>query len=140
MGKIKIELLTTNQIIAINKAVVTRQKQQHIVLNKDKIESALSAAYYPGDYPFQYGRIAKVAGALCYFITKAHAFLDGNKRTAGIAATVLMEINGYELRYPLDEKKEINDFAEMIDHAAANKVTKDQLIKWFDQHKQIHSK
>ena len=68
-----------------------------------KVESALAAAFYPGDYPFQYGGIAKVAGAVCYFLTKAHAFFDGNKRTAGIAA--------------------------------ANRLSKEELIKWFEKHK-----
>lgn len=137
MGKKRIELITVSQVVEINKQIVSRERQQHTCLNRDKIESALAAAFYPGDYPFQYGGIAQVAGAICFFITKAHAFLDGNKRTAGIAATVFMEINGYDLVYPINVKKNINKFAEIIDDAAANKITKNQLIDWFEQHKRI---
>lgn len=137
MPKKQIELLTTKQSIFINKEIVTQQRQQHVCLSQDKLESAIAAAFYPGDYPFQYGGIAKVAGALCYFLTKAHAFLDGNKRTAGIAATTFMAINGYELIYPINEKKGINQFAEIIDGAASNHISKDQLITWFDQHKKV---
>src|SRR5580658_8265436 len=99
MKKKKIEILSTEHVIEINKQIVAEQHQKHICLNEDKVDSALAAALYPGDYPFRYGGIAKVAGALCYFLTKAHAFFDGNKRTAGIAATSFMEINGYELIY-----------------------------------------
>jgi death-on-curing protein len=135
----KIELLTVDQIIFMNKKIVAQEKQRYVCLDKDKIDSALAAAFYPGNYPFQYGGIAKVAGALCYFLTKAHAFLDGNKRTAGIAATVFMDLNHYQLIYPIDEKNDINEFADIIDHAAANKISKDQLITWFDRHKRPHS-
>lgn len=135
MSSNKIELLTVSQVIDINKQIIAREKQKHICLSQEKIDSALAAAFYPGDYPFRYGGIAKVAGALCYFLTKAHAFLDGNKRTAGIAATVLMEINGLQLIYPFNEKKGTNKFADMIDDTAASKIKKDQLIEWFDRHK-----
>ena len=100
-----------------------------------KVESALAAAFYPGDYPFQYGGIAKVAGAVCYFLTKAHAFFDGNKRTAGIAAATFMHLNGFNLAYPIDAKKNINEFATRIDDAAANRLSKEELIKWFEKHK-----
>lgn len=69
-------------------------------------------------------------------MTKAHGFLDGNKRTTGIASTVLMELNGYQLVYPWDIKKDTNKFAEIIDNTAANLTSKDELIHWFDLHKQ----
>lgn len=136
--KTKIEVLTVSQIININKQIIAREKQKHVCLNEEKVDSALAAAFYPGDYPFRYGGIAKVAGALCYFLTKAHAFLDGNKRTAGIAATVFMEVNGLTLIYPFNEKKGTNKFANIIDDTAASKVTKEQLIIWFDHHKRPH--
>lgn len=42
-------LLTTAQVIKINKLIVAAQRQQHVCLNKDKIESALAVAFYPGD-------------------------------------------------------------------------------------------
>ncbi len=135
MRKNKVQILTIEHVIDINKQIVSQQKQKHVCLNEEKIDSALAAAFYPGDYPFRYGGIAKVAGALCYFLTKAHAFLDGNKRTAGISATVFMGLNGYQLVYPWNIKKDTNQFAEIIDQAAANHVSKDELIEWFDRHK-----
>ena len=61
------------------------------------------------------------------------------KGKAGIAATVFMELNHYQLFYPFNLKKDTNEFADIIDHAAANKISKDQLITWFDHHKQSHS-
>lgn len=134
----KIYLLTVSQIVDMNKDILAREKQRHVCLSQEKIDSALAIAFYPGDYPFRVGGVAKVAGALCYFLTKAHAFLDGNKRTAGIAATVFMKINGFQLIYPFDEKKGTNTFADMIDDTASSRITKDQLIEWFDRHKRLH--
>lgn len=122
------------QVIALNKEIVELARQKHLC-DKGKVESAVHAAYYPGNYPFQYGGIASVAGALCYFLTKAHGFFDGNKRTAGIAATVFMHINGYDLRYYYDVKKEENEFADLIDSVAANKISKEEMIEWFERKK-----
>jgi len=69
------------------------------------------------------------------FFSKAHAFFDGNKRTAGISATVFMAFNGFELKYPYDLEKNNNKYAEIIEAVSCNKITKSQLITWFDHHK-----
>lgn len=135
MRKKRIELLTANQVVQINKEVTSLEKQRHFCLDVGKVESALAAAYYPGSYPFQYGGVAQVGGALCYFITKAHAFFDGNKRTAGIAATTFLALNNYLLRYPFNIKTGKDDFADIINDTAANTIGKEQIIDWFEGHK-----
>jgi death-on-curing family protein len=140
MSKNQIELLTVDHVIAINKIIVANEKQRHVCKDPGKVESALAAAFYPGNYPFQYGGIACVSGALCYFLTKAHAFFDGNKRTAGITAVTFMALNQHSLCYPLNIKTGLNEFADIIDNVAASKITKDQLIKWFDSHKVANEK
>lgn len=93
----KIKLLLLDDILEINREICVTVKQQSVCMDKGKVESALGATFYPGDYPFQYGGIPKVAGALCYFLIKAHAFMDANKRTAALAATLFMDLNGYEM-------------------------------------------
>src|SRR3990167_7376802 len=131
----KIKLLSFYDILEINQEICVTVKQQSVCMDHTKIESALGAAFYPGDYPFQYGGISKVAGALCYFLIKAHAFMDANKRTAALAATLFMDLNGYELIYPLKIKSGITIFTDVIEKTAASHMSKDQLIKWFDDHK-----
>lgn len=44
-----------------------------------KVESAVSSAFYSGSYPFAHGGIGRVAGALCFYLDKCHAFFDGKK-------------------------------------------------------------
>ncbi len=130
-----ITLITPGQVISLNHKVCAQQQQNHVCANPGKVESAVATAFYPGSYPFQHGGIAKMAGALCYYLTKAHAFFDGNKRTAGIAASTLMLLNGYDLTYTIDEKKNHNAFAEIIDNCAASIKSKEDVMAWFECHK-----
>ena len=40
---------------------------------------------------------AALAAAYCYGISRNHAFIDGNKRTALLAAELLLQLNGWRL-------------------------------------------
>lgn len=134
----KIKLLSLEDILEINREICAIVKQQSICMDKGKVEGAIGAAFYPGDYPFQYGGISKVAGALCYFLIKAHAFMDANKRTAALAATLFMDLNGYELIYSPKIKSSVTAFTDVIEKTASSHMSKDELITWFDHHKHSH--
>ena len=69
----KIIAPTALAIIRTNKFCCAQNMQQSVLLDRGKIESALSTAFYPGSEPFQNGGVAKLAGALCFYLTKAHA-------------------------------------------------------------------
>jgi death on curing protein len=131
----KIQLLDAEHVLTINQAVCAQEKQPSRCRSHHALESALGAAYYPGVYPFQYGGLASVAGALCYFLTQAHAFIDGNKRTAGIASAILLDINGYELCYPIDLRKNHNAWVDIIEKVAQSAVSKETLMRWYERHK-----
>ncbi len=130
-----IVLPTVEAVIGTNKIICEDGGNLHQCLDSGKIESAISSAFYPGIYPFAHGGLAKVAGALCFYIVKAHAFLDGNKRTGALTAIAFLNIHGLDLQYPLDIKKNINGLAEIIDACAASKVTQEDLKNWFEAHK-----
>lgn len=134
-----IKLLSLNHILEINREICTAVRQQSVCMDKRKIEGALGAAFYPGDYPFQYGGIPKVAGALCYFLIKAHAFMDANKRTAALASTIFLDLNSYELIYPSKNEDGVTAFTDIIEKTASSYIHKDQLISWFDQHGCSHA-
>lgn len=42
--------------------------------------------------------LAEIAAAYAYGIAKAHAFVDGNKRTALVTALTFLRLNGYDMR------------------------------------------
>lgn len=115
--------------------ICEEQSNPHTVLRENGIESAIHSAFYPGSPPFAHGGIAKLAGTLCYYLTKAHVFMDGNKRTAALTAVSFLNDHGWDISYPYDEQKDINALAEMVDACAASTISKEEVIAWFDTHK-----
>ncbi len=87
---------TLESVIEVNQIVCSEGGNPHKCLNTGKIESAISSAFYPGSYPFSHGGLVKVAGALCFYLVKAHAFLDGNKRTGALVAITFLNIHGMD--------------------------------------------
>lgn len=126
---------TTDAIIAINKYLCEQGGNPHHCYDKGKIESAISTAFYPGTYPFALGGIAKVAAALCFYLVKGHAFMDGNKRTGALTAITFLNQHGIELAYPRDLQEGTDALAEIIEKCAASKIGRDELIAWFEAHK-----
>lgn len=128
-------LPTADAVLAVNKYVCEKGGNPHHCYDVGKVESAISTAFYPGTYPFAHGGIAKVAGALCFYLVKSHAFMDGNKRTGALVAITFLNQHGLDLKYPLNEKKGINALADVIEKCAASKLDKDELMEWFEAHK-----
>ena len=126
---------TLEAVIETNKIVCESGGNPHQCLNKGKIESVISSAFYPGSYPFAHGGLAKVAGAMCFYLVKAHAFLDGNKRTGALTAITFLNMHGLDLEYPMDADKHLNALAEEVEGCAASSVSQDELKEWFDRHK-----
>ena len=58
-----------------------------------------------------YQGVYEKAAALCRGVVGDHPFADGNKRTAMLAATTFMEINGAKF---VAEKGELEDFAVQV--------------------------
>lgn len=137
MIRIPIAPPTTSLIVKLNEMICTEGKNPHQVLNSDRVESAIHSAFYPGSPPFVYGGIAKIAGALCYFLTKGHAFQDGNKRTAVLAALSFMNKHGWDLVYPLGTDETQDALAELVDGTAAGKFSKEDMVNWFENHKRL---
>jgi death-on-curing protein len=129
-----VQTITAETVVAINKLICTDGDNRYQCHGIGKVESALHSAFFPGGYPFQHGGIGHIAGALCFYLTQAHAFYDGNKRTALIASLTFLDLNGWDLKYPMnvDGKTAI---ADVIERCADGKVTKDEMITWFDRHK-----
>lgn len=131
----KVIIPTVESIIRTNKFCSDMNGQQSILLNKEKIESALHTTFYPGSEPFQNGGIARLAGALCFYLTKAHAFQDGNKRTATFAAVLFMQSNGWDLQFADNDEAQFSDLAQIVIKATASEITKIELMDWFETHK-----
>ncbi|MDA1044992.1 MAG: type II toxin-antitoxin system death-on-curing family toxin [Verrucomicrobia bacterium] len=72
--------------------------------------------------------LAAMAAAYLYHIACNHPFVDGNKRTAAMAAFVFLDANGQELGATEAE------FEELVLEVASSAISKDDLILWFTEH------
>lgn len=63
---------------------------------------------------------AEIAAAYAFGIAKAHAFVDGNKRTAFVTATTFLRMNGYAFRPdPVEGVRMMEDLAtDRVDEQA----------------------
>jgi death-on-curing protein len=70
-----------------------------------------------------YRDLVEIAAAYLFYICKNHPFLDGNKRTAMIAAIVFLRINGIE---PLPDSTE---WEKLMLDVAASKINRDETTR-----------
>ena len=60
-------------------------------------------------------RVEDIAAAYAFGIAKAHAFVDGNKRTAFVTSATFLRLNGFGLHPdPLDGVKAMEDLASGV--------------------------
>ena len=107
-------------------AVHDRQLAEHGgpsgIRDKGAVESALArpknlAAYGDPD-------VAALAAAYCYGSARNHGFVDGNKRTAWIAARLFLRDNDRQLSF---DKLEA---VKLVEDVAAGRLTEDDLATW----------
>jgi len=92
-----IRYLTREEIETVNKFLALKYGFKHVVIKPGMldlcVESPKRIVFGHEVYP---NKIEKAA-ALMKEINKSHPFLGGNKRTAYVAATTFLELNGYRL-------------------------------------------
>lgn len=88
-----------------------------------RIESALARPVNLATY--ETPDVADLAAAHAFGIVRNHGFVDGNKRTAWIAARLFLADHGYRLAFePLDAIR-------MMDRLAAGKTDEKEMAAWF---------
>lgn len=68
--------------------------------------------------------LAEIAAAYAFGIAKAHAFVDGNKRTAFVTAITFLRLNGYAFRPDPVEG------VRMMEDLATGNVNETAFAKW----------
>ena len=77
--------------------------------------------------------LAAMAAAYLFHLARNQPFLDGNKRTAAMAAFVFLEANGSELTASEAE------FEETVIQVASGTISKDDLTEWVRAHSRRRS-
>ena len=96
----------------------------HGVRDSNALESALSRprnrhAYHPD------ADLADLAAAYAFDLATSHPFVDGNKRTSFVAASVFLDLNGYEIGCTDEE------VIEMMQNVAAGTLTEEEIAHRF---------
>jgi len=68
------------------------------VLSLDGLEGALSRPQNLANYGHSEPDVAALAAVYAVGLAKAHAFVDGNKRTAWTIANAFLDLNGFTLK------------------------------------------
>lgn len=122
-----IHYLTLEKVIEIHDQLIEKYGGSKGVLNLSLLQSALAApkASFSGKYIHR--TIYDKTAAYLFHITKNHPFVDGNKRTATMAALLFFEINFKNGLFVCCE----SDYEELVLQVAQGLVSKKEIAKFF---------
>jgi death on curing protein len=105
--------LSVEAVIDINQAAVTSTGERHLLRDAGLLESALARP----QNAFAYGEedIVVLAVRLMAGIAQAHAFEQGNKRTAFVAMVQFLNANGWDIAID-DSTKWADEIISLIEH------------------------
>jgi death-on-curing protein len=94
--------------------------------------SALESALARPRNSWSYGEtdLCRLAAAYAFGIARNHPFVDGNKRTAWVAARTFLILNNRNLTYGREEA------VRVVERLAAGELSEDELADWFRAHLQ----
>ncbi|NRG40191.1 Fic family protein [Rathayibacter sp. VKM Ac-2835] len=118
--------MTTQQVVAINEKVKGDQARCDDWAGVDAAVGRASATFAGAEL---LPTIWLKAATLLHGLASTQYFADGNKRTAVIAATLLLEINGAPLKLMETIVKEV-----VVLGAAVGVLTVDQIAEWLEVH------
>lgn len=88
------------------------------------LDAAVAMPRQQFDGEYLHKEIAAMGAAYLFHIAQNHPFVDGNKRTAVLAALVFLRVNGVEI-LPAPQPLEV-----VTRQVAAGKLSKDALTQW----------
>lgn len=120
--------LLVNQIKLLNKFIEgpTNSRLRSETLLESAVNSPINQQHYAGENdPF------RLAAALSYKLNKNHAFANGNKRTALLAASLFLLQNGRELQRDASQEKNNDGMVRVHDDVAMGTVDESGLTEIF---------
>lgn len=108
-------------------AIHARQLAEHGGLDGTRDEGAVESAIARPRTLAEYGQpdVFDLAASYAWGILRNHGFVDGNKRTAWIAARLFLADNGARLSF------DKADAVRTVELAAAGQITEAALAEWF---------
>lgn len=114
------------------RAIHRRQLAEHGgaggIRDEGLLESALSRPKHLFAFAENGIGLPRLAAAYAFGIARNHPFVDGNKRTAFVAALLFLQLNGYGIRASQEDK--YTAFLSL----AEGRLSEEELAGWLEMH------
>ncbi|WP_420594415.1 type II toxin-antitoxin system death-on-curing family toxin [Deinococcus sp.] len=121
-----LEGLSASEVQALHDEQIFRYGGTAGLRDVGLLESALAQPTQELFGQLRHPTVPAQAAAYLYYLSRAHAFLDGNKRTALNAALVWLELHDFKLAVPQDEL-----FALTL-QVAQGQMTLEETVQFFE--------
>ncbi len=122
-----IRFLSVDDVLAIQENTIAHEGGLAGVRDPGLLESAVLMPQQQFGGEYLHDGLPAMAAAYLFHIAQNHAFHDGNKRAAALAALIFLEANGVESLPPPDALE------EMTLNVAASRSGKEELTAWMRQ-------
>lgn len=123
----KVKFIGVNQVIKIHDRIINRYGGSHGIRDTNLLESAVAQPKMFVFGSYVHSDIFHMAAAYAFHIIKNHPFVDGNKRTGILSATLFLEKNDYILETNFDS---LYTLAIKI---ACSELTKEEIAHFFSK-------
>ncbi|MDO4588211.1 MAG: type II toxin-antitoxin system death-on-curing family toxin [Planctomycetia bacterium] len=123
-----IDFLTIEDVLNIHIDQLTRYGGLSGIRDIGLLESAVAMPTTTFGGEFVHTSLSEMAAAYLFHIARNHPFLDGNKRTATVAAIVFLRLNGFYLETSDEE------LALTVLDVVAGTVQKNELASFINSH------
>lgn len=121
--------ITKEIALLLHKRSIEEHGGSHGLRDEGGFESALAAA--ENRYFYEEASLTVCTATYAYHLTKAHAFIDGNKRIAAAVAETFLEWNGLWLNASNDE------VVDLFLAIAAGECTREEVEAFFQAKTQL---
>ena len=112
------------EALSLHQQILAKTGGANGIRDLGALESALSQPKLSAGGLEAYPSLIEKAAALCFSLSKNHAFVDGNKRVAHAAMEVFLLLNGFEIDAPVDDQE------SMMMKLASSELSREELIEW----------
>ena len=123
----EIRFLSVDDVLAIHEDTIRHEGGREGLLDPGLLESAVMMPQQQFGGTYLHPSLAAMAAAYLFHIAQNHAFHDGNKRSAAMAALVFLDVNGVQ-KLPTPKSLE-----RMTLRVSSGETTKEELAEWMEK-------
>ena len=131
MSERELSFLEISEVIELHAKTIEAFGGSHGLRDAGALESALRAA--ENRHYYEDAGLTVCAATYAFHLTQAHAFIDGNKRIADVAATIFLKLNNAQIAASSSE------LIDLFLKIAASEMTREEVEEFFAAHTKTNS-